>query len=84
VEQQVMIIYALTNGFIDDVPVNQVREWEKNFHEFMKTQFPQVGDAIRNGKVLSKEIEADLKRAIEAFRKTAKVENPAGITKADL
>ena len=35
VEQQVMIIYALTNGFIDDVPVNQVREWEKSFHEFM-------------------------------------------------
>jgi F-type H+/Na+-transporting ATPase subunit alpha len=84
VEQQVMIIYALTNGFIDDVPVNQVREWEKNFHEFMKTQFPQVGDAIRNGKVLSKEIEADLKRAIEAFKKTVKTEQPAGITKADL
>src|SRR5215210_4239944 len=44
VENQVMIIYALTNGFIDDVPVNQVRDWEKGFHEFMKTQFPQIGD----------------------------------------
>ena len=79
-----MIIYALTNGFIDDVPVNQVREWEKNFHAFMKTQFPQVGDAIRNGKVLSKEIEADLKRAIEAFKKTVTTEQPAGIKKGDL
>src|SRR4051812_7038896 len=84
VEQQVMIIYALTNGFIDDVPVNQVREWEKGFHEFMKTQFPQVGDTIRTGKVLSKEIEADLKKGIEEFRKRAKVDKPAGITKADL
>jgi F-type H+/Na+-transporting ATPase subunit alpha len=65
VENQVMIIYALTNGFIDDVPVNQVREWEKGFHEFMKTQFPQVGDGLRKGKVLSKEIEADLKKGIE-------------------
>src|SRR5881392_902689 len=62
VEQQVMIIYALTNGFIDDVPVAQVREWEKGFHEFMKTQFPQVGDGLRKSKALSKEIEADLKR----------------------
>jgi F-type H+-transporting ATPase subunit alpha len=84
VEQQVMIIYALTNGFIDDVPVNQVREWEKGFHEFMKTQFPQVGDNLRTGKVLSKEIEADLKRGIEEFKKTLKSEKPAGITKADL
>src|SRR5205085_3484734 len=71
VENQVMIIYALTNGFIDDVPVPQVREWEKGFHEFMKTQFPQVGEAIRKGKVLSKEIEADLKRAIDEDVKSA-------------
>jgi F-type H+-transporting ATPase subunit alpha len=73
VENQVMIIYALTNGFIDDVPVNQVREWEKGFHEFMKTQFPQVGDGLRKGKVLSKEIEADLKKGIEDYKKAAKV-----------
>src|SRR5437868_5501137 len=47
VEEQVMVIYAVTNGFIDDVPVNQVREWEKGFHAFMKAQFPQVGDGIK-------------------------------------
>ncbi len=40
VEQQVMIIYAVTNGLIDDVPVNQVRDWEKGFHEFMKSKLP--------------------------------------------
>jgi F-type H+-transporting ATPase subunit alpha len=84
VENQVMIIYALTNGFIDDVPVNQVREWEKGFHEFMKTQFPQVGDNIRKGKVLSKEIEADLKKGIEEYKKTAKVAAEKGIKKGDL
>jgi F-type H+/Na+-transporting ATPase subunit alpha len=84
VENQVMIIYALTNGFIDDVPVNQVREWEKGFHEFMKTQFPQVGDGLRKGKVLSKEIEADLKKGIEEYKKTAKTASEKGITKKDL
>src|ERR1043165_2616584 len=84
VEHQIMVIYALTNGFIDDVPVNQVREWEKNFHEHMKVKFPQVGDALRGGKAL-KEIEADLKRGIEEFKKTAVVAKPAaGITKKDL
>ncbi len=40
VEQQVMIIYAVTNGFIDDVPVANVREWESGFHEFMAALVP--------------------------------------------
>jgi F-type H+-transporting ATPase subunit alpha len=35
----------------------------------MRTQFPQVGDAIRTSKALAKETEADLKRGIEAFQK---------------
>jgi hypothetical protein len=36
----------------------------------MAAQFPQVGEGIRTGKVLSKEIEADLRRGIEAYSKT--------------
>jgi F-type H+-transporting ATPase subunit alpha len=70
VENQVMIIYALTNGFIDDVPVNQVREWEKGLQEFMKAQFPQVVDGIRSKRELSKDLEADLRRGIEAYKKS--------------
>ena len=70
VEQQVMIIYAVTNGFIDDVDVTKVRGWEKGFHEYMKAQFPHVGDKIRAEKVLSKETEAELKRALEQYKKS--------------
>jgi F-type H+/Na+-transporting ATPase subunit alpha len=69
VEQQIMIIFAVTNGFIDDVPVNQVREWERGFHQFMATSYPNIGDALRTGKTLTKEIEADLRRAIDAYKK---------------
>jgi len=72
VEQQVMIIYAVTNGLIDDVPVAQVRAWEKGFHEFMAKSYPQVGEGLRTGKTLTKEIEADLKRGVEAYKKTVK------------
>jgi F-type H+/Na+-transporting ATPase subunit alpha len=71
VEQQVMIIYAVTNGFLDDVDVSALREWERGFHEFMAAQFPQVGERLRSEKVLSKEIEADLKRAIDEYKKVA-------------
>jgi F-type H+/Na+-transporting ATPase subunit alpha len=71
VEQQVMSIYAVTNGFIDDVDVSAIREWERCFHEFVGAQFPQVGERLRSEKVLSKEIEADLKRAIDEYKKIA-------------
>jgi F-type H+-transporting ATPase subunit alpha len=70
VEQQVMIIYAVTNGFLDDVPVNQVREWERGFHEFLAARYPQVGDRIRSERALSKEIEADLRRGIEDYKRS--------------
>jgi len=71
VEQQVMIIYAVTNGHIDDVDAGKVRAWEKGFHEFMKARFPQVGDKIRTEKAISKDNEADLKRGIEEYKKVA-------------
>ncbi|MDQ8154182.1 MAG: F0F1 ATP synthase subunit alpha [Gemmatimonadota bacterium] len=69
-EQQVMIIYAVTNGFIDDVPVGKVRGWEEGFHAYMAAKYPQVGDAIRKEKALSKETEATLKQAIDAYKKS--------------
>jgi F-type H+/Na+-transporting ATPase subunit alpha len=72
VEHQVMIIYAVTNGHLDDVPVNRIRDWERQFHEFMGARFPQVGDKLRTEKVLSKDTEAELKKAIESFKTTFK------------
>ena len=68
VEQQVMIIFAVSNGLIDDVEVSKVREWETGFHPYMKAQFPQVGDAIKTNKVVSKETEADLRRGIDQYK----------------
>src|SRR5213596_2080559 len=67
VEQQVMIIFAVTNGFLDDVDVGKIRDWERGFHEFMAAQYPQVGDAFRNKKDI-KEVDADLRRGIEAYK----------------
>jgi len=67
VEQQVMVIYAVTNGLLDQIPVNRLKDWERGFLEFVEKQFPQVPQRIRADKVLSKESEADLKRAIEGF-----------------
>jgi F-type H+-transporting ATPase subunit alpha len=62
-----MVIYAVTNGFLDQIAVPKLKDWEKGFLEFMEAQFPQVPQKIRGEKVLSKETEADLKRGIESF-----------------
>jgi len=72
VEQQVMVIYAVTNGFVDDFPVAEIRAWEQDFLAFMSAQFPQVGDKIRTEKAISKETDAELKRGIEQFNATRK------------
>ena len=44
--------------------------WEKDFLAFMSSTYPQVGLGIREKKVLSKEVEEDLKRGIAAFKGT--------------
>jgi F-type H+/Na+-transporting ATPase subunit alpha len=67
VDQQVMVIFAVTNGYLDQMPVSEVRAWERGYLEFMEAQFPQVSQAIRNEKQLSKETEADLRRGIEQY-----------------
>jgi len=70
VENQVMIIYAVTNGHLDDVEVAVIGDWERGFHEYMAAQYPQVGQSIRSEKVLSKETEEALKRGIAAYKAT--------------
>ena len=68
VEQQVMVIYAVTNGFLDDVSVGEVREWERGFLEYLHAQWPQVGERLRKEKEIKKDLEEELKRAIAAFK----------------
>jgi F-type H+-transporting ATPase subunit alpha len=65
-----MIIYAVTNGFLDDVPTQNVRAFERGLLDYMAASFPQVGDGLRQAKDLTKEIEADLRRGIEAYKKS--------------
>jgi F-type H+-transporting ATPase subunit alpha len=68
VEQQVMIIFAVTNGLLDDVDVAQLRAWEKGFHEFMAAQKPEIGEEIRGKKALPDDLQARLRTAIEEYK----------------
>ena len=69
-EQQVMILYAVLNGYLDDIAADQVGAFENNFHRFMKTNHPKLGETIARDKDLSTETEEALKAAIGEFKKS--------------
>ena len=71
VEQQVMIIFAVTNGFLDDVDVAAVRGWEKGFHDFMAAQHPAIADEIKTKKALSDDLTAGCARRSTSSRRWA-------------
>ncbi|MGN0703891.1 MAG: F0F1 ATP synthase subunit alpha [Lentihominibacter sp.] len=69
VQHQVMIIYAAINGYLTNVGVQNVKEFEKGFYDFMDTQYPDVGRSIRETGQLSDDAETNLKEGIELYRK---------------
>jgi F-type H+-transporting ATPase subunit alpha len=79
VEEQVMIIYAVTNGFLDDIAVDRVRAFELGFHEFMRTQRPQVGGQIVETGKLGDELVEELKAALEEYRQIFADSDGAGV-----
>jgi F-type H+-transporting ATPase subunit alpha len=76
-ENQVVSIFAGTNGLIDDVPVPQVREFERQLLEFMGTQHPDILKTIAESKDLTKETEQALRSAIEEFKRGSTFAQPA-------
>jgi F-type H+-transporting ATPase subunit alpha len=67
VENQVAIIYALTNGYLDDVDVPQIRAWERDFHVYLRTQHPQILAGIRDSRELTGDNEKALVEAIRTY-----------------
>ena len=70
VKEQVMVLYAATRDFLDDVPVAKIREWEEAFLRYMETTQPDVGQTIAAQKALNEETEAILRAAIAEFGTT--------------
>jgi F-type H+/Na+-transporting ATPase subunit alpha len=68
-EKEIEIIFAGTNGYLDDVPVDKVASFEANFLRFMEASHPDIGRKILETRDLDKETEAGLRRAIEEFKR---------------
>ncbi|WP_375459162.1 F0F1 ATP synthase subunit alpha [uncultured Enterovirga sp.] len=69
-EEQVVVIWAGTNGFLDPLPVNKVRAFEDGILSLMRGKHADVLDAIRSSKDLSGDTEAKLRSAVEGFAKS--------------
>ncbi len=67
VEKQIAVIWAATNGFVDDVAVENVREWEAQYVTFLENAKTSLLEDIRTRKVLDDDIKGQLKAACEEF-----------------
>jgi len=66
--EQVAIIWAATNGHIDDVPVERVRAFEREFMEFLRTQRPQILSTITDSKKVDDDLLQQLADAVGTFK----------------
>jgi F-type H+-transporting ATPase subunit alpha len=69
VENQIMIIYVGEKGYVDDLPVDRVKEFESGFYGFMREKYPQVPRDIREKKELTEELEKMLDQGAEEFKR---------------
>jgi F-type H+-transporting ATPase subunit alpha len=69
-EHQVMILFAGVNGFLDQVPVERIKEWEKAFIRHMETSHPDIGHNISERKQITPENETALRSAVQTFNIT--------------
>jgi F-type H+/Na+-transporting ATPase subunit alpha len=67
-ERQVMMLYAVTNGYLDDIPVEKLAVFEPEFHRFMEASYADLGKFISVIKELNTETEEALKKAIQEFK----------------
>ena len=67
VEHQVAVIFAVTNGYLDELPINQVKPWEVAFHRYLDEQATDVMTELREQKALSDELTERLVKVIETF-----------------
>jgi F-type H+-transporting ATPase subunit alpha len=69
-EEQIAVLFACVNGFLDDVPVKSIAAFEKEFIDYMHHNAPEILKQIIEKKILTKEINKGLTNAILEFKKT--------------
>ena len=69
VEKEVVILYAVTNKYLDDIELDRISEFESSFFEYVEKYHNDIFTDIKESKVISPETEDKLKEALDAFKK---------------
>ena len=77
VEKQVASIYAVTNGYLDHIPVSRIKGWEYGFYEYLDAQCDDLMSALKEELALTEEIEKKLVEAIDAYNETFAAQSEA-------
>jgi F-type H+-transporting ATPase subunit alpha len=67
---QVMVIFAGTQGYSDDVPLDEMRKWEQNLIRYIETSHPEISKDIAEKNLITEENEAKLHEALKDFMST--------------
>ncbi len=74
VEKQVLIIYAATNGYVDEYPLSEIKRYEEELDAFFDTRHPGILQEIREKKVLDDDLKRKLNSALDEFKGMFKAE----------
>ena len=66
--KQILIIYAGTNGYLDDLEVEQIRSFEAELYKYVDSMNPQLLDSIMQKKNLDDALKADIKKTLDEFK----------------
>jgi F-type H+-transporting ATPase subunit alpha len=79
VEEQVVVIFAASNGYLDDVEPGDIPDWEDQFRDYVRDSNAEILESIREEKQLSEETEKNLREAIEHFNENYEPEQQSQV-----
>ncbi len=68
IERQVVVIFAGAKGYMDDISVTKITKFEAELYPFIEAKYPQIFEDIRTKKMIDKETEETLSKALEEFK----------------
>jgi F-type H+-transporting ATPase subunit alpha len=66
-ENEVIILFAGTNGFTDQIPIDSIKAWEQSLLRYMETTYPEIGKDIREHNLITPDTDAKLRNALQMF-----------------
>jgi F-type H+-transporting ATPase subunit alpha len=68
IDKQVVAIFAVNNGYVDDYPANAVQRYEKEMISFMESSYSDVLDTLRDKKAIDDDLQDKIKAALDEFK----------------